>query len=131
MKIDRITRINELLRREISEMLYRLLDPSTFDLAALTVTHVITSPDLRNARVLVSIRGHEHERDRMLAQLQRHHAAIQEDIARKIAIKYTPRIVFAMDHSIEDGDNVLSILAKLEQDKTPSQNLPKDASEEP
>jgi len=62
MKTDRLTRVNELLRREIGVVLYRLLDRSQFDLAALTVTHVITSSDLRSARVLISIRGHEHER---------------------------------------------------------------------
>jgi len=116
MKIDRITRVNELLRREIGVVLYRLLDPSTFDLSALTVTHVITSSDLRSARVLVSIRGHEHDRDRMLARLQGLHAAIQEDIAEKVTLKYTPKIHFSMDHSIEYGDRVLSLLAKLDND---------------
>lgn len=118
MKIDRLTRVNELLRREIGEVLYRLLDPSTFDLSALTVTHVITSSDLRSARVLVSIRGHEHERTRMLSRLQGLHAAIQEDIAEKVTLKYTPRLHFAMDDSIEKGDQVLSILSKLGGDTT-------------
>lgn len=130
MKIDRITRINELLRREISEVIYRLIDPSTFDLAALTVTHVITSPDLRSARVLVSIRGHEHERDRMLSHLQRLHGAIQEDIAQKVILKYTPRIQFDMDHSIENGDKVLSLLAELDKAATTPANKSPELSEE-
>ncbi len=113
MKVDRLTRVNELLRREIGGVLYRLLDPATFDLSAVTITRVITSSDLRSARVLVSIRGHEQDRDAMLARLQRLHGAIQEDIAEKVALKYTPVVHFVMDHSIEDGDRVLSILSRL------------------
>ena len=38
MKVDRLTRVNELLRREIGGVLYRLLDPATFDLSAVTIT---------------------------------------------------------------------------------------------
>jgi ribosome-binding factor A len=114
MKIDRLTRVNELLRREIGEVLYRLIDRSTFDLAAVTVTHVIASSDLRAARVLVSIRGHEEERQRMLTRLQHLHGAIQHEIAEKVILKYTPKLSFALDPSIESGDRVLSLLSKLE-----------------
>jgi ribosome-binding factor A len=130
MKIDRLTRVNELLRREISEVLYRLLDPSTFDLSALTVTHVITSSDLRHARVLVSIRGHEHERSRMMSRLQGLHAAIQEDIADKITLKYTPRLHFAIDESIAKGDHVLSLLSKLGDAETNAAGNTPDTPEE-
>lgn len=113
MKVDRLARVNELLRREIGEVLYRLVDRSAFDLSAVTITHVITSSDLRSARVMVSIRGHEQQRDAMLARLQRLHGAIQEDIADKVALKYTPKIHFVLDHSIEQGDRVLSLLSQL------------------
>lgn len=114
MKIDRLTRVNELLRREIGEILYRVLDRSSFDLAAVTVTHVIASSDLRSARVLVSIRGHEEERQRMLARLQHLHGAIQHEVARKVILKYTPILHFALDPSIETGDRILTLLSKLE-----------------
>ncbi len=130
MKIDRLTRVNELLRREISEVLYRLLDPSTFDLSALTVTHVITSSDLRNAKVLVSIRGHEHDRSRMMSRLQGLHAAIQEDIASKITLKYTPRLHFAIDESIAKGDHVLSLLSQLGNAESNTAGEPRDTPEE-
>ncbi len=61
----------------------------------------------------------------MLSQLQRLHGAIQEDIAKKVILKYTPKIQFDMDHSIENGDKVLSLLAQLDQSNHP------DASPEP
>lgn len=113
MKIDRLTRVNELLRREIAAALYRLTDRSLFDLAAVTVTRVITSSDLRTARVLVSIRGHKDDRQRMLDRLQGMHAAVQREIADHVILKYTPRVQFALDASIENGDRVLSILSSL------------------
>ena len=119
MKIDRLTRVNELLRREIGELIFRVMDPQTFDLAAVTVTHVITSSDLRTAKVLVSIRNHVGERDRMLARLQRHGGEIQRRIAEKIILKYTPRLTFDLDTSIEKGDQVLGLLAKLEDSPAP------------
>ena len=56
MSIDRITRVNELLKREISSAFYKILAPEErVDMAALTVTHVTTSRNLRHARVLISI----------------------------------------------------------------------------
>ena len=113
MKIDRLTRVNELLRREIGQTLFRVLGTSSFDLAAVTVTRVVTSSDLRSARVFVSIRGHEQERDRMLAHLQRLHGDIQGAVAKTVTLKYTPRIQFALDHSIEEGDHVLDVLSHL------------------
>jgi ribosome-binding factor A len=113
MKTDRLTRVNELLRREIGVVLYRLLDRTQFDLAALTVTHVIANSDLRSARVLVSIRGHEHERRAMLNRIQHLHGEIQEEIAKAVVLKYTPVLHFSLDSSIEIGDRVLDILSKI------------------
>lgn len=113
MKTDRLIRINELLRREISLVLYRLVDQTEFDMSAMTVTHVIVSPDLHDARVLVSIRGHEHERRKILRQLQHLHAEVQTEVAKAVILKYTPRLTFVLDTSIEQGDRVLDILAKI------------------
>ena len=113
MKTDRLIRINELLRREISVVLYRLIDQTEFDMSAMTVTHVIVSPDLHDARVLVSIRGHEHERRKILRQLQHLHAEVQTEVAKAVILKYTPRLTFVLDTSIEQGDRVLDILAKI------------------
>jgi len=113
MKTDRLIRINELLRREISLVLYRLVDRNEVDMSATTVTHVIVSPDLHDARVLVSIRGHEHERRKILRLFQHLHGDIQAEVAKAVILKYTPRLTFVLDTSIEQGDRVLEILAKI------------------
>jgi ribosome-binding factor A len=111
---DRMARVNELLRREIGEALFELVKDERFDLSAVTVTHVVASRNLREARVLVSIRDHRDERERMMGVLRRCRADIQERINRDLALKYTPRLRFELDGSVEKGDNVLHLLSQIE-----------------
>ena len=123
MSVKRLTRVNELLKREIATALFRVLNEAGFDLSSVTVTHVITSSDLRTARVLVSIRDHEHERGRMLSLLRHHRSDIQAIVHKNVILKYTPHLSFELDPSIEEGDRVLSLIAQLEA----AEGRPEDA----
>lgn len=114
MKADRITRVNELIRRELGLQLYRVVNRPDFDSAAVTFTHVLTTVDLRGCRVLVSIRGEPAEQERMLSILKRHRTDFQEAIAKNVVLRYTPQIHFVLDHSIEQGDRILQILQQME-----------------
>ncbi len=114
MKADRITRVNELVRRELGIQLYRVVNRSDFDAAAVTFTHAITSVDLRTCRVLVSIRGEPSEQERVLSLLKRHRADFQEAIHRNVVLRYTPQLHFVLDHSVEQGDHVLHLLQQME-----------------
>ncbi len=116
MSVDRLTRVNELLKREIGGVLFRIMHENRFDLSAVTITRVAASKDLREARVYVSIRDHHAERPRMLTLLGRHRTEIQEHINANLVLKYTPRLTFNLDTSLEEGDRVLNLLSKLETD---------------
>ncbi len=116
MGIPRLVRVNELLKREIAEDLYRNFSMSDFDASALTVTRVECTPDLRDANVFVSIFGHENERKGMIAYLNRHRQEIVRMMVKRVKLKYTPRLHFQLDESIEGGDNILSILAEMERE---------------
>jgi len=116
MSVDRLIRVNELIRREIGELLFRIMNEQPFDLSAVTVTHVITNPTLRQARVLVSIRDHEADRPEMLRLLRKHAPEIQAAINRDLKLKYTPRLTFQLDTSLERGDHVLSVLSEIEKE---------------
>ena len=116
MSVDRLVRVNELIRREIGDLLFRIMNERKFDLSAVTVTHVITNPTLRQARVLVSIRDHVAERPEMLRLLRKHAPEIQDAINRDLKLKYTPRLTFELDTSIERGDHVLSVLSEIEKE---------------
>ena len=115
MNIDRLDRVNELLKHEIGELLFRVINENNFDLSAVTVTRVIASRNLRNARVLISIRGHEHLQQRMLAIIKKHRRKIQQRINADTILKYTPRLTFKLDTSIEEGDRVLQRLLEIEE----------------
>ena len=114
MGSKRLTRVNELLRREIAEALYRILPGENVDLATVTITHVITSPNLRHARVLVSVRAEEEGQREVLRSLYRRRKEIQDAINRDMSLKYTPRLNFQLDNSLAEGDHVLDLLHGLE-----------------
>jgi ribosome-binding factor A len=114
MSSARIIRVNELLKREIAVDIPRLFANGNFDTGAITVTHVKTAPDLHDATVFVSIFGHEEERTRMIRFLNAHRKEIQARMSKNVILKYTPRLHFKFDDSIENGDRVLGILSQLD-----------------
>lgn len=118
MGTPRLVRVNELLKREIAEDLYRNFSMSNFDASALTVTRVECMSDLRDANVFVSIFGHENERGRMIGFLNHHRQEIVRLMIKRVKLKYTPRLHFILDESIEEGDHVLSILAEIEREQS-------------
>jgi ribosome-binding factor A len=131
MKPDRLTRLNEHLRREIGTFLFRIAARETRDLSVITVTRVSINSDLHTAQVFVSIRAPEVDRPAFLAALNRHRIEIQAHLAQTVCLKYTPRLSFKPDTSLEEGDRILSILATLKNDDSsppPSGNDPNPLS---
>lgn len=114
MSVDRLERVNALLRRAIGEALYRVFAGDTLDLACITVTNVETSRNLRNATVSVSIYGHEDDRGAILRKLANKADEFQSIINHEMTLKYTPRLRFVLDGSIAKGDHVLDILSHLD-----------------
>ncbi len=116
MGTPRLVRVNELLKREIAEDVHRNFSLSNFDTAAVTITRVECATDLRDANVFVSIFGHEDERDRMITYLNRHRQEVIRMMIKRVKLKYTPRLHFVLDESIEGGDRILSMLANMERE---------------
>ena len=114
MASGRIIRVNELLKREIADDITRLFSNGSFDTGAITVTRVATAPDLRDAAVHISIFGHEEERVEMIRFLNRNRKDVQARMSKNVKIKYTPRLTFKLDTSIETGDRVPGILSDLD-----------------
>jgi ribosome-binding factor A len=124
MAVDRLARINQLLRQEVAEQLFRVMNEQGFDMAAITVVRVDTSANLRHARVYVSIRGDAQQQQRMLRQLSHHRHEIQSLIGRHVVMKYTPQLEFVLDESIAQGDRVLQVIAEIEAKTPESENEP-------
>ena len=116
MSIDRITRVNEALRREIAEAVIRIMNDSDIDPSGVTVTRVSSARNLRSARVYVSVRESGRKQNAIFALLRRKSPEIQDRINKDFAFKYTPRLTFELDTSIETGHKVLELLSEIEED---------------
>jgi ribosome-binding factor A len=122
MGVRRMVRVNELLKREIAEDIHRHFHGSEIDTAALTITRVECSPDLRDANVYVSIFGHDKEHAQMIQLLNRKRQEITRMVIKQVKLKYTPRLQFHLDGSLAEGDHILRLLHELETDEAAEDN---------
>ena len=113
----RLTRVNELLKREIGNAFFRL-QPDFFDVSVLTVTQVNVTASLTNADVMVSIFNNEEQRVEIMRYINKHHADIQRLVYKHVKLKFSPKLYFKHDASLEQGDSVLNILSNLESNDT-------------
>jgi ribosome-binding factor A len=108
MPTARMRRINEVLREVIGGAISSdLNDPR---IGFVTVTSVETSPDLRSAKVFVSVLGSEEEREATLAGLRSSHGVIQSRIAAETRMRRTPTLTFHYDDTIERGMRISRLL---------------------
>ena len=124
MPSDRLTRVNELLKREIASAIFRIVDNPDFDFAAVTVTKVSVNSDLRSARVFMSIRGEEPVRKKLLKQIRGHRRDFQEAVGKNVVLKYNPLLKFELDGSVEQGDTVLKLISELDRQNPPELDDP-------
>ncbi len=112
MPVDRITRLNAQLQKELSLLCESLVRPAIPD-ALVTITGVEIASTLRSANVFVSIYGAPSARTRALEVLARKRPALQSALARKVILKYTPILNFKLDDTAERADRVMTILREL------------------
>ena len=94
----RMRRVDEAVREVLSDAISKdLKDPRV---GFVTVTAVKTSPDLRHARVYVSVLGSEGERVATLEGLRSAHGFLQGVIASQLTLKHTPALVFEYDETV-------------------------------
>jgi ribosome-binding factor A len=101
-------RVNEAVREVLSARIAEgLNDPR---IGFVTLTSVETSPDLRHARVYVSVLGDESARAESLAALGSAHGLLQKAIASELRMKRTPTLQFVFDESIDRGMRISELL---------------------
>jgi ribosome-binding factor A len=104
----RMRRINEVLREVVGAAISaQLSDPR---IGFVTVTSVETSPDLRTAKVFVSVLGDEEEREATLSGLRSSRGLIQARIATETRMKRTPTLSFHYDETIEQGVRISRLI---------------------
>ena len=112
MAADRMRRVNEAVREVLSARIAGgLKDPR---IGFVTVTSVETSPDLRSARVYVSVLGDDAEREASLTGLASAHGVLQQAIAGELRMKRTPTLEFVFDDSVDRGMRITELLEREE-----------------
>jgi ribosome-binding factor A len=115
MTSERMRRVDEAMREVLSDVLtHELKDPRV---GFVTVTDVKTSPDLRHARVYVSVLGDDPERETTLAGLASSHGVLQAQIASELRMKRTPTLEFAYDPSVDHSMRITELLEQEDPDK--------------
>ena len=116
----RSARIGDQMREEIADLLMRKIkDPR---IGFVTVTDVVVSDDLRNAKVFVSVLGLE--RASSLKGLESAAAFIRSELGRRMRMKFVPELIFRYDDAAERGTHIMELLHDIE--KKEAKKEPKD-----
>jgi ribosome-binding factor A len=106
-------RVDEAVRTVLSDAIATdLQDPRV---GFVTVTGVKTSPDLRHARVYVSVLGDDHAREASLDGLRSAHGFLQGALASRLKLKHTPTLTFEYDESIDRGMRISRLVDKPDE----------------
>jgi ribosome-binding factor A len=108
---NRTLRVNELVQRELSDILRKRYQNES---VAITITEVRVAPDLRDARVFVSIVGDDEFAEQKLKWLRGIAGQIRAEIGRRIVLKYLPKFEYRLDQSVSRGARILQVLDEIE-----------------
>lgn len=99
----------------VREELARLIRTEVSDPAVgfATLTDVVLSPDLRSARVFVSVFGGEGAFEKSVAALNRAAPMLRGMVGRNCGLRFAPELRFEEDHSLERGARIEEILKHL------------------
>lgn len=107
---QRIARVNELLKREISNFVERSFE---FPGVLVTIHEVSTAVDLKAAQVFVGVIGSATDSRAIVDKLNRKRGMIQAAVMKRVVLRNTPQLTFKIDDSIERGVKVLDILDEI------------------
>ena len=111
----RTEKVASMVKEEVSIILQRNF--SMEELGFVTVTEVRMSPDLKVAKVYVSIFGDSQRKKKSLAMLEDKKGFIRSTLGHNIRIKFTPTILFFLDESIDRAMNLETIFKKIHKEE--------------
>ena len=109
----RIEKLQELIKQEMSKMLLReIKDPR---IGFVTVTDAEMTGDLREAKIFVSVMGSDEQVQESLKGLKSALGFIRREIGKRIRLRFTPEISFALDTSLDYSEHIQKILLDIER----------------
>ena len=126
--MTRPERVAELIKEEVSRIIReRVSDPR---IGFLSVTGVDLSPDLKNAKIFISVLGGKQEKDKTFEGLKSATPFIRGQLGQVLELRFVPEINFVHDKSIERGSRVLAIMSKLEREAAEGKKYSKQRKSE-
>lgn len=114
----RVSRVAELIKREVSQMLLNGIKDDRVGTGMVSVTDVDVSGDLQHAKIFVSIYGTEEAKAETMAGLKSATGFVRSELGARVRLRRTPEVIFVEDRSLERGTKVLSLLNQLEQERS-------------
>lgn len=124
MSYDRIDRVSEEVKRELSDIIRSLKDPRIPSLTS--VVSVKVTKDFKFAKAYISVMGTEDEKQDAIAALSRASGFVRREIGNRLKLRYTPQFSFVLDSSIEYGAHISQVLADIERKES---NADKDSTD--
>ena len=124
MATNRLNRINEDIRRELSVLLPKVKDPRVQQ-GMVTVTGVETTGDLRYAKVYLSVLEEVDERE-LRRGLKSASPWLRRELGGRLTLRYTPELIFERDHSIERGARLSRLLDELHTEEPEKETAEED-----
>ena len=112
MTNNRLARTNDDIQRVLSELLRNVKDPRVQQ-GMISVTRVETTGDLRYAKVWLSVYGMKDEKE-FKRGLKSASGWLRKELASSMNLRYTPELVFELDHSIEYGAHINELISSLD-----------------
>ena len=103
-----INRINEEFRKELSDIIRNMKDPRIPLMTSVVTVNV--TPDLRYAKIYISVLGNETEQKNAITALKNSAGYVRRELGMRMKMRYTPEPVFELDHSIEHGARITELL---------------------
>ena len=113
MPSNRIGRINEEIQRELASLIPNVKDPRVTGM--ISVTAVETTPDLRWAKVYVSMLD-KSSAAQVVKGLKSAAGYLRRELAKRMTLRYTPELIFTPDDSIDQGSRIIGILGDIEKE---------------
>ncbi len=111
MTSHRANRVAEEIKKEITQMLREeIKDPR---IGFVTVTGAEVTPDIRYAKVFVSIYGDDDTKVQSMQALDKAKGFVRSELGKRIRLRYTPEVTFRFDSSIEYGARIMKLLEEV------------------
>lgn len=119
MRQDRLARVNRQLQAMLAQLIPGLVkDPRVHKPTMLTVAEVRVTPDLRTARVYLSILGEGQQRQEALEAVRRAGGFLRGELGRRVRLRYTPQLQFELDETLEAAAHIDQILDEIAEERT-------------